>query len=151
MFPNKGSSILVINPIPVAKAIQLELYCIWSHRMVLLVFVDGFRCVLPIQVRLSCPYSKPLWHWQLWLPGRFTHWAWLPQKLRPSAHSSTSKRNRIKRHINFRNSAIYLFCKCNFSCLLLGLYSFTLLRDKLTDASTSRQVVGDIQKIIASI
>ena len=48
------------------------------------------HCNSPTQVRPSKPNSKPLWHWQRWLPGRFMHWAWAPHEDKPSAHSSIS-------------------------------------------------------------
>lgn len=55
----------------------------------------------PIQVRLSYPNSKPLWHWQRWLPGRFRHCEFSPHELRPSAHSSTSESKREQDNVMF--------------------------------------------------
>lgn len=45
---------------------------------------------LPTHVRPSKANSKPLWHWQRWLPARLMHFEWAPHKIKLSAHSSMS-------------------------------------------------------------
>lgn len=59
------------------------------------------ECFLPTHVRPSKPNSKPLWHWQRWLPGRLTHWEWAPHEVKLSAHSSMSAVGEKEKKVSF--------------------------------------------------